>query len=78
MPNATVLTLDRKELRHLSIRGPRLSGKKLTVSSCFLVCGSEPAGLRALALCGFLGSSLAGAQLPPAVGVLQGSDIKRV
>lgn len=67
--DATVLTLDRKELRHLFVRGPRLSGRKLTVSSCFLAHGWEPAELGR----GFTwlpGDSLPEAQLPPAAGLL--------
>ena len=69
MANAATLALDRKESRHLFVRGPRLSGGKRTVSSRCLVHGSEPAVLRAMAVCAFLGNSLSGAQLPPAVGV---------
>lgn len=49
--------LDRKESRHLFVRGPRLSGRRLTISSWCLVPGSEPVVLRAAARVAFLGAA---------------------
>lgn len=69
--NAITPVLDREELSLLFVSGPRLSGRKLAESLCFLVCSFE----LLLGKKGFV--CLPQARLTPALSRLQVSKLKR-
>lgn len=69
--NAITPVLDREELSLLFVSGPRLSGRKLAESLCFLVCSLE----LLLGKKGFV--CLPQARLTPALSRLQVSKLKR-